>query len=145
MKFLDEQLNTQYNDLKGIAGVDFHNGGLELKHLCKIGKVNTEENFPIGLKLSHYSSLPEVNGAIGLIGLTILTVKTEKYGKTFDEIEKTIKEGGGSVIIDRHAVFVELAEIFKRFKRLDIIMLTSLSQSIRGAEFPEVEDEDPMY
>lgn len=128
MNILNEHVSTQYNDFEGNVSIDFHGGGLSLHSFSRDKGLDTDKYFPIALRLFDFTT--DGVGLRGEVPATIYYVKKEKYGNTFDDISLNIREQNGVVDVESYSVKLPYNEIPKYFKRVDILAISKMSNSI---------------
>ncbi len=104
--------SVQYGDFFGELACDGHNGPF-LHEISEKNGIDTERNFPIGLRISKGEFQNELN-------VSILTCDTKKYGNNIDNIRKKAKENDELEVTERE-IKISFDDLIKQIKRLDIV------------------------
>lgn len=125
---IEEEVSTQYNDLRGIIAIDQHTAS-ELSNLCRSKKIDMEKYTLIGFGMTEFTT--DGIGRKDSVNCNVYLIESNKYGNNFDEIESKLKS---SAIVDvvKKTFKVSYTELYKYIKRYDFIALTRLSKHIKN-------------
>lgn len=125
---LNEEIQTQYNDMRGVAAIDGHESSC-LNKLCKDNGVDLEKLFLVGLEF--YDS--EVIGQRP-INMNAYLIEKEDGEDTYDKIAKRLSMTP-KVIIHKKSFHARYEDLAPYIKRLHIGVVSRLSENIQDAEF----------
>lgn len=132
-RILEEIVSTQYNDLRGLIAIDQHSGS-ELLSLCKDNGINKDEYFFLGFGLSEFT----INGIgeFDSVYCKMLLLEKSKYGNTFDEINRNIRNLS-SVDVVKKCFSIKYSDLGKYIKRFDFVALSEMSGVISSMNIIE--------
>ena len=125
---LQEEIKTQYNDMRGIAAIDGHEPTY-LHQLCTDNGIDLDNYFLVGL--GFYDG--ETIGCYPLVVHAYLIEKEEgdeEPNGLVNRLTKTPK-----ITIKKKSFSITYEELGRYIKRLNIGVLSSISEYIQDAEF----------
>jgi hypothetical protein len=134
MNYLEEHVNTQYGDYRGIVSVDTHSGS-ELFKLCADFGIDTKKNFPVGFKIDEetFSGIGENDEGLYV---TVFTVDIELLGN-HDTIESEILKNGGRLIVRENELTIPYEYLGKYFKRLQLLVINDFKSKVKKLEIKD--------
>jgi len=135
MEFIKKLTGVKYSDYEGYASVDTHSG-TELFNLCRNKGIDMEKYFPIGFNIHDSERIGNET-----IYLSVYLVDTNIAGKTYDEIEKYIRNLSGNISLIKKSFQIKYSDIPSHIKRYDITIFNRLRDVIRTTEVIDADDE----
>ena len=126
LKGLDQAINTQYTDYKGIIAMDTHDGS-NLVELAKKCNINVNQYFVYGVSCYDFEPIGQRD-----LSVKFLLIDKNIYGDTYDEISNFT----GQIQIVHIDSTIPYSEVSKTLKRLSIGIVSDLSARI-NAQMPE--------
>lgn len=124
---IEELVNTQYNDMKGVSAIDFQGSVTAIYDLCKDKGINIDNKFIVGFGLSDFDIEYADAPSKPLITCKILYLDKIKYGASFDEIKaKIFKQGLNNLSVDEIRLEVKYIDLIKYIKSLDILFISDI-------------------
>lgn len=135
LNLINDQVHTQYGDIRGIIELDAFDNITSIYKLCEDYGFKTEDKFIVGFGLSETTT----NG-VGRkehVVCNILFLYKEKYGESFDEIQRALARKQ-KLKVQRKSFFLSYADLKKYIKRYDFMAVTEILNGIKEIEIEEL-------
>lgn len=127
----EQQAATNYSDYRGVTSVDLQMKALSL---LKTKGYNPEEWFLFGFD---FGGPDDLGKHPTHLTLDLLLFEKEKYGHNFDEIESNTHNT--EVEVHKQRIDIPLSELPSIIKRYRAVLVSPISQNIKGIRFAEKE------
>lgn len=132
-KLIENVISTKYNDMRGLAAIDGHDRSY-LNRLCTDHGVSLDDWLLLGLQFYDYEPV----GRETFIVYAYLVQKQEQ-DESYDQIKERLSRQE-TVDIHKKSFSITYEELGQYVKRIDLGVLTDLSEFINSANF--IDDDD---
>lgn len=125
IELLNDYVDAQYNDVKGLINIDFHTSTNNLFQLCNDNDINTEHYFPVGLGFMDNNSNNEI------VICKVLVIDKMKYGIDYNKIIASTKNIDSIDVISK-TFEIKFSDLMRYIKRLDCVGLSNICDNFKS-------------
>lgn len=129
---MNPAVKTKYSDLVGQIEIDWEGRITSLVTLCEEYKIDMNKYYLIGFGFVSFEA--------DYVTCKVILLDTAKYGKTFKEVEDSVKKLQ-SVDAIQKILRISYAELEKYIKHINALVFTDIGQSLSEINITEVLDD----